>query len=274
MLTPLDIERTFGLSEGNIFQGELSLEQLFFLRPVPGWAQYATPDPKLYMCGSATHPGGGIMGAPGKNAAETHPEGRATMSAPVVVIGGGRERPGLRHAAGPRRPAASRWSSSATRSAAPPSRASWRPASACRRWRTTSGRCGPTWPATLDLEAHGLEFLAGDAWMTALDGRGRALTLWHDTARAAAAIAAFSAADAERWPAFRVAPRARLGRVVASVFDATPPSIDAPAAARAVGLLRTARQFRALGREDGYRLLRWGPMPWPTWSPSTPIPTC
>ena len=70
VLTPLDIEQTFGLSEGNIFQGELSLEQLFFLRPVPGWAQYATPIEKLYMCGSATHPGGGIMGAPGKNAAE------------------------------------------------------------------------------------------------------------------------------------------------------------------------------------------------------------
>jgi phytoene dehydrogenase-like protein len=69
VLTPLDIERDFGLSEGNIFQGELSLEQLFFLRPVPGWAQYATPVQKLYMCGSATHPGGGIMGAPGKNAA-------------------------------------------------------------------------------------------------------------------------------------------------------------------------------------------------------------
>ena len=70
VLTPLDIERTMGMTEGNIFQGELSLEQLFFLRPVPGWAQYHTPIPRLYMCGSATHPGGGIMGAPGKNAAE------------------------------------------------------------------------------------------------------------------------------------------------------------------------------------------------------------
>jgi phytoene dehydrogenase-like protein len=69
VLTPLDIERDFGLSEGNIFQGELTLEQLFFLRPVPGWAQYATPIDRLYMCGSATHPGGGIMGAPGRNAA-------------------------------------------------------------------------------------------------------------------------------------------------------------------------------------------------------------
>ncbi len=69
VLTPLDIERDFGLSEGNIFQGELTLEQLFFLRPVPGWAQYATPIDRLFMCGSATHPGGGIMGAPGRNAA-------------------------------------------------------------------------------------------------------------------------------------------------------------------------------------------------------------
>ncbi len=69
VLTPLDIETMFGLSEGNIFQGELTLEQLFFLRPAPGWAQYRTPVRSLYMCGSATHPGGGIMGAPGLNAA-------------------------------------------------------------------------------------------------------------------------------------------------------------------------------------------------------------
>jgi len=70
VLTPLDIEREFGLSEGNIFQGELTLEQLFFLRPAPGWAQYRTPIGNLYMCGSATHPGGGIMGASGRNAAQ------------------------------------------------------------------------------------------------------------------------------------------------------------------------------------------------------------
>ncbi len=69
VVTPLDLEREFGLSEGNIFQGELTLEQLFFLRPAPGWAQYRTPIKSLYMCGSATHPGGGIMGAPGRNAA-------------------------------------------------------------------------------------------------------------------------------------------------------------------------------------------------------------
>jgi phytoene dehydrogenase-like protein len=69
VLTPLDMERMIGLTQGNIFQGELSLEQLFFLRPVPGWAKYRTPVRHLYMCGSATHPGGGIMGAPGRLAA-------------------------------------------------------------------------------------------------------------------------------------------------------------------------------------------------------------
>ena len=69
VLTPLDIEREFGLTEGNIFQGELSLEQLFFNRPVPGWARYKTPVASLWLCGSAAHPGGGIMGAPGRIAA-------------------------------------------------------------------------------------------------------------------------------------------------------------------------------------------------------------
>jgi phytoene dehydrogenase-like protein len=76
VLTPLDLEREWSLSEGNIFQGELTLEQLFFLRPVPGWAQYRTPIKNLYMCGSATHPGGGIMGAPGRNASRAILEDR------------------------------------------------------------------------------------------------------------------------------------------------------------------------------------------------------
>ncbi|MFN8624248.1 MAG: NAD(P)/FAD-dependent oxidoreductase [Chloroflexota bacterium] len=69
VLTPLDIERTTGLSEGNIFQGELSLEQLFLNRPVPGWARFRTPVRDLWLCGSAVHPGGGIMGANGRLAA-------------------------------------------------------------------------------------------------------------------------------------------------------------------------------------------------------------
>jgi phytoene dehydrogenase-like protein len=69
VITPADIERIVGLSEGNIFQGELSLQQMFFLRPVPAWANYATPIKRLYQCGSGTHPGGGVMGAAGRLAA-------------------------------------------------------------------------------------------------------------------------------------------------------------------------------------------------------------
>ena len=69
VLTPLDLERTYGLTEGNIFHGDLNLEQLFFNRPVPGWSQYRTPIAGLYLCGAGAHPGGGVTGAPGHNAA-------------------------------------------------------------------------------------------------------------------------------------------------------------------------------------------------------------
>ncbi len=69
VLSPLDLERRFGLTGGNIFQGAMPLSQLFFMRPVPGWADYRTPVPGLYLCGAATHPGGGVMGACGYNAA-------------------------------------------------------------------------------------------------------------------------------------------------------------------------------------------------------------
>ena len=67
--TPWDIENEVGLTEGNIFQGELTMDQLLFNRPVPGYAQYRGPVKGMYMCGSSTHPGGGVMGAPGANAA-------------------------------------------------------------------------------------------------------------------------------------------------------------------------------------------------------------
>jgi phytoene dehydrogenase-like protein len=67
--TPWDIENEVGLTEGNIFQGELTMDQLLFNRPVPGYAQYRTPVDGLYLSGSSTHPGGGVMGAPGANSA-------------------------------------------------------------------------------------------------------------------------------------------------------------------------------------------------------------
>ncbi len=69
VLSPLDLERTFGLTGGNIMQGAMTLDQLFFLRPVAGWADHRTPITGLYLCGAASHPGGGVMGACGKNAA-------------------------------------------------------------------------------------------------------------------------------------------------------------------------------------------------------------
>jgi len=70
VLTPLDLERTYGVTEGNIFHGELNLEQLFFMRPVAGWSQYRMPITGLYLCGAGAHPGGGVTGAPGHNAAK------------------------------------------------------------------------------------------------------------------------------------------------------------------------------------------------------------
>jgi phytoene dehydrogenase-like protein len=77
VLTPWDLEQTMGLTEGNIFQGELSLEQLLFQRPVANYAGYKTSIPKLWMCGSGTHPGGGIMGASGELCAKTMLTSRA-----------------------------------------------------------------------------------------------------------------------------------------------------------------------------------------------------
>ncbi len=69
VLTPWDLEDKIGLSEGNIFHGELTLDQLFFFRPAVGWADYRTPIRNYYQCGSGTHPGGGITAAPGRLAA-------------------------------------------------------------------------------------------------------------------------------------------------------------------------------------------------------------
>ena len=69
VLSPLDLERRFGITGGNIFHGEMSLDQMFVMRPVAGWARYRTPVQGLFLCGSGAHPGGGVMGAPGFNCA-------------------------------------------------------------------------------------------------------------------------------------------------------------------------------------------------------------
>ena len=69
VLSPADLEDRYGLTGGNIMQGAMSLSSLSFMRPVPGYADYRTPLKGLYLCGAATHPGGGVMGACGYNAA-------------------------------------------------------------------------------------------------------------------------------------------------------------------------------------------------------------
>ncbi|MEO1198559.1 MAG: NAD(P)/FAD-dependent oxidoreductase [Pseudomonadota bacterium] len=88
--TPRELEAEVGLTEGNIFQGELTFDQLLFNRPIPGYAKYRSPVRGLYMCGSSTHPGGGVMGAPGRNAAREMlrdlKRSPKDMSEPHVVI--------------------------------------------------------------------------------------------------------------------------------------------------------------------------------------------
>ncbi len=69
VITPKDLERTYGLTGGHIFHGELALDQLFTMRPLLDWAQYRTPIKNLYLCGSGTHPGTGLNGGSGANAA-------------------------------------------------------------------------------------------------------------------------------------------------------------------------------------------------------------
>jgi phytoene dehydrogenase-like protein len=68
-VTPLDLEATWGLTEGDLNHGQLALDQMFFMRPMPGWSNHRTPVDGLYLCGSGVHGGGGVSGASGRNAA-------------------------------------------------------------------------------------------------------------------------------------------------------------------------------------------------------------
>jgi phytoene dehydrogenase-like protein len=70
VLTPLDLEETYGLTGGHLYHAEMALDQIFFMRPVPGWSRYHTPIDNLFLCGSGTPPGGGITGLPGYYAAK------------------------------------------------------------------------------------------------------------------------------------------------------------------------------------------------------------
>ena len=111
----------------------------------------------------------------------------------------------------------------------------------------------------MDLRRHGVEFLQSEAQVFAPGLDGRALVLYNDVRRSVESIGALSAKDAHAYPAYRES-MTRISSVVASVFTSTPPDIDNPTASELWNLLRTGRKFRALGKKDGYRLLRWGPM--------------
>jgi len=69
MITPLEWESDYGLTEGSIYQGQMGLDQMLVMRPIPEWSRYETPVKNLYLCGAGAHPGGGVTGAPGYNAA-------------------------------------------------------------------------------------------------------------------------------------------------------------------------------------------------------------
>ena len=112
---------------------------------------------------------------------------------------------------------------------------------------------------SLGLEQHGLKIVRPAADACAPTRDGRALILWHDAARASASIRAFSPKDAEQYPAF-LNSFANISAVLRAVAAAPPPSIDDPGAGDIIELLKTGRKFRALGKADAYRLLRWMPM--------------
>jgi phytoene dehydrogenase-like protein len=112
----------------------------------------------------------------------------------------------------------------------------------------------------LGSSTDGLTFLPSPVDIAALDPNGGAVVLYHDAARTAAGLDARSSRDREAWPRF-CASRAAIAGVVGSLFAITPPSVDEPSARDLWHLLKTLRRFRALSRDDEYRLLRWGPMP-------------
>jgi phytoene dehydrogenase-like protein len=112
----------------------------------------------------------------------------------------------------------------------------------------------------MELERHGLQALASDVELFAPDGDGRGLVIHRDPRRTSQALARFGDRDARAYPSYRAA-MDRIAGVVGSLFSSPPPSVDQPSAVDLWALLRTGRAFRGLGKRDGYRLLRWAPMP-------------
>jgi phytoene dehydrogenase-like protein len=126
-------------------------------------------------------------------------------------------------------------------------------------WLSHTASIAPALTRTLNLERHGLRILRPAAAVCAPTVDGRALIVWNDAARAAASIGAFSTRDAAQYPLF-LRSFARISAVLHAAGAMTPPSIDEPTASDAIALLKTGRAFRALGKADAYRMLRWMPM--------------
>ena len=112
---------------------------------------------------------------------------------------------------------------------------------------------------SLQLLTHGLRFAPAPIEVSSLSPDGRPLTIWHDTAKTAEGLRAWSPADADAWPAFRHS-LSTVASVIGSLFTRTPPSVDDPGARDAWALVRTFAAFRGMARDDQWRLLRWGPM--------------
>jgi phytoene dehydrogenase-like protein len=178
--------------------------------------------------------------------------------APVLVIGGGHNglttafylaKAGVKTTVLERRPVAG--GAAITEELAPGYR--------CPTLAHATGPLRPSVVRDLHLAGRGVEFIAPDPRLVSLTPEGRALVLSSDASRTAEAIRQFSEADAAQYPEFCRALE-RLGGFLRELLEATPPSLDGPRAGELWDLLKTGRRFRALGRADGFRLLRWLPM--------------
>ena len=268
VVTPLDLEREFGLTEGNIFQGELSLEQLFFLRPVPGFAQYKTPIKNLWMCGSATHPGGGIMGAPGRLAAleilKTLQGDEIAMAEKrdVVILGAGHNglvtafylaKAGFKPLVLERRPVVGGCAITEE----------FHPGFRCSRL-AHSGTSRADIVGDMGLVKHGLKTYLPDVWVLSLSPDGKPLFLLGDVAKSQQEIAQFSQKDAANYGEFAKS-LGRIGEAIDRAMTMTPPDLDDPVSGNWWELLKTGRKFAVWARRTCIACCAGGRWRWPIW---------